>query len=299
MAARVFDGKKLAEKIKEKIAKEIKEKNLKPKLSLILVGNDPASQVYVKKKHEACQEIGIISDQHFFTEKASEKEITELIEILNKDPEVSGILVQLPLPEQISVKKVINLILPEKDVDGFHPVNIGKASIGQNCFFPATPLGILRLIEEEKIELQGKNVVIVGTSNIVGKPLGLMLLNKNATITYCNKFTKDLKEFTKKADILISAVGKPKLITKDMVKKNAIVIDVGTTRNETGKLTGDVDFEEVKKTALFITPVPGGVGPLTVACLMENTLKAEKQSFKKRLSKTSEINSDCTGEKND
>jgi methylenetetrahydrofolate dehydrogenase (NADP+)/methenyltetrahydrofolate cyclohydrolase len=276
MPVKVFDGKKLAEKIKFTVKQEIQKKELKPKLSLILAGNDPASQIYVKRKHEACEEVGIISDQHFFPEKVKEKEITDLIQVLNKNPEVSGILVQLPLPEQINVKKVINLISPEKDVDGFHPINVGKASIGQEGFLPATPLGILRLLEEEKITLQGKNIVIVGASNIVGKPLGLMLLNKNATITYCNKFTKDLKEFTKKADILISAVGKPKLITKEMVKKGAIVIDVGTTRLESGKLAGDVDFEEVKKIASFITPVPGGVGPLTVACLMENTLKAER-----------------------
>ncbi|MFH1663913.1 MAG: bifunctional methylenetetrahydrofolate dehydrogenase/methenyltetrahydrofolate cyclohydrolase FolD [archaeon] len=296
MTAILIEGKNLSEKIKAKVKQEIKEKNLKPKLSLILVGDDPASQVYVKKKHEACNETGIISDQHFFAEKTPEKEITDLIELLNKDNSVSGILVQLPLPPQINVKKIVNLISPEKDVDGFHPLNIGKSELDQNSFKPCTPLGVMKIFEEFKIELEGKNCVIVGASNIVGKPLGIMLLNKNSTVTYCNKFTKDLKEHTKKADILISAVGKPMLISKDMIKKNAVVIDVGTTRLENGKLAGDVDFEEAKKIASYITPVPGGVGPLTVACLMENTLKAEKQSFKKRLSKTSEVNSDCKGD---
>ena len=277
MAAELIDGKKLAEKIKAKVKQEIKEKNLKPKLSLILIGDNPASQIYVRKKHEACLETGIISDQHFFAEKTPEKEITDLIELLNKDESVSGILVQLPLPEQINVKKIVNLIAPEKDVDGFHPINIGKSALNQNSFEPCTPLGIMKLLEEYSINPEGKNCVIVGTSNIVGKPLGLMLLNKNATVTYCNKFTEDLKEHTKKADILISAVGKPKLISKDMIKKNAVIIDVGTNRLENGKTVGDIDFEEAKKTASFITPVPGGVGPMTVACLMENTLKAEKK----------------------
>jgi len=276
MEAQIIDGKKLAIKIKAKVQKEIKEKNLKPKLSLILIGNDPASLVYVKKKHEACEEVGIISDQHFFAENIPEQKIIDLIEELNKDSSVSGILVQLPLPKQIDVKKIVNLIAPEKDVDGFHPLNIGKSQINENSFLPATPLGVIRILEEIKADLTGKNIVLVGASNIVGKPLGIILLNKNATITYCNKFTLNLKSHTKNADILISAVGKPKLITKDMVKKNAIVIDVGTTKLESGKLAGDIDFDEVKKIVSFITPVPGGVGPMTVACLMENTLKAEK-----------------------
>jgi methylenetetrahydrofolate dehydrogenase (NADP+)/methenyltetrahydrofolate cyclohydrolase len=275
MTATLLEGKKLAEKIKTKVKNEIKETGLKPKLSLILVGNDPASQVYVRKKHEACSEVGIISDKHFFTENVREEEITDLIETLNKDASVSGILVQLPLPKQINVKKIVNLISPEKDVDGFHPLNVGKTELNQDSFKPCTPLGIMKLLESAKIELSGKNVVIVGTSNIVGKPLGIMLLNRNATVIYCNKFTNNLKDFTRKADILIVAVGKPKLITKDMVKKNAVVIDVGINRTENG-IVGDVDFNEVKKVASFITPVPGGVGPLTVACLMENTLKAEK-----------------------
>lgn len=276
MAAQIIDGRKLAAKIKAQVQKEIKEKNLKPKLSLILVGNDPASQIYVKRKHEACEQLGILSDQHFLAENVSEKEVTDLIEELNKDPSVSGILIQLPLPKQINVKKILNLIAPEKDVDGFHPINVGKSSMNQEAFFPCTPLGIQRMIESLEIELQGKDVVLVGASNIVGKPLGIMLLNRDATVTYCNKYTKNLKEHTKEADILIVAVGKPKLITKDMVKKGAIIIDIGVNRLDSGKLVGDVDFDEVKKIASFITPVPGGVGPMTVACLMENTLKAEK-----------------------
>ncbi len=182
----------------------------------------------------------------------------------------------MPLPQQIDVKKVINLIDPKKDVDGFHPLNVGKNELNETAFQPCTPIGVMRLLESIKISLEGKNAVIIGTGNITGKPLGIMLLNKNCTVTYCNKFTKNLKEFTLLADILISAVGKPKLITKDMVKKNAVIIDIGTTKLETGKLAGDVDFDEVKKIASYITPVPGGVGPMTVACLMENTLKAEK-----------------------
>ncbi len=276
MTVTLINGKKIAEKLKAELKQKIQKTGLKPKLSLILVGNDPASQVYVRKKHEACNEIGIISDQHFFPENIKEQEILDLIEKLNKDPLVSGILVQLPLPKQINVKKVVNLISPEKDVDGFHPLNIGKSELNEQSFKPCTPLGIMKLLESVKIPLQGKNVVIVGASNIVGKPLGIMLLNKNATITYCNKYTKDLKKHTKEADILIVAVGKPKLITKDMIKKNSIIIDVGTNRLENGKLVGDVDFEEAKKIALFITPVPGGVGPMTVTCLLENTFIAEK-----------------------
>ncbi len=276
MAAIVIDGEKLAAKIKSKVKQEIAEKKLKPKLSLILVGNDPASEIYVKKKHLACEELGIISDQHFFAENVPEQKVIELIESLNKDPSVSGILVQLPLPKQFNSLKIMELIFPEKDVDGFHPVNAGKNVIGQDCFKPATPLGVMRILEEYKIPLEGKNAVIVGTGNITGKPLGLMFLNKNTTVTYCNKYTKNLKDFTSKADILVSAVGKPKLITKDMIKKGAVIIDVGITRLENGKVVGDVDFEEAKKIASFITPVPGGTGPLTVACLMQNTLKAEK-----------------------
>jgi len=277
MTAKIIDGTKLAEQIKSRVQKEIKETGLKPKLSVILIGNDSASQIYVKKKHDACQETGIISDQHFFTEKAKETEITDLIETLNKDKTVSGILVQVPLPKHFNEQKIMNLISPEKDVDGFHPINQGKNVLGQDCFMPATPLGIMRILESINIDLQGKNIVLIGASNIVGKPLGLMLLNKNATITYCNKFTQNLKDFTVKADILIVAVGKPKLITKNMVKKNAVVIDVGINRLENGKVVGDVDFDKVKEITSFITPVPKGVGPMTVACLMENTLKAEKQ----------------------
>lgn len=277
MTATLIDGKKTADKLKAEVKQKIQKTGLKPKLSLILVGNDPASQVYVKKKHEACEEIGIISDQHFFPESIKEQEILDLIEELNKDETVSGILVQLPLPEQINVKKIVNLISPEKDVDGFHPLNLGKSELDEEAFKPCTPLGVMKLLESINVSLQGKNVVIIGTSNIVGKPLGIMMLNKNATVTYCNKFTENLKEHTKKADILISAVGKPKLITKDMIKKNAVIIDIGTTKLENGKLVGDVDFEEAKKIASFITPVPGGVGPMTVACLMENTFKAEER----------------------
>ncbi len=278
MVATIIDGKKLAKKIKEQVKKEIEEKGLRAKLSLILAGKDEASKVYVRRKHNACEEVGILSDHRFFDERVSEQRLLEEIRKLNTDDSVSGILVQLPLPGQIDVKKVLNIIAPEKDVDGFHPINVGKSSMKQKeGFLPCTPLGILKMLESLKVEIEGKNVVLVGASNIVGKPLGIMLLNQNATITYCNKYTKNLKEHTKKADILIVAVGKPKLITKDMVKEGVIVIDIGMNRTPDGKLVGDVDFDEVKKIALAITPVPGGVGPMTVACLMENTLKAEKQ----------------------
>jgi methylenetetrahydrofolate dehydrogenase (NADP+)/methenyltetrahydrofolate cyclohydrolase len=275
MTAKIIDGNAIALKLRKKIAKEIKKLSLKPVLAIILVGKNPASLVYIKKKVEACNEVGIKIKKFELSENISEKKLIQLIKKLNENRAVNGILVQLPLPKQINVLNVMNAINPLKDVDGFHPLNQGKNFLGNEGLAACTAKGIIFLLKEIGVNLTGKKVVCVGTSNIVGKPLGLMLLNRNATVIFCNKFTKNLKDFCLQADILIVAVGKPGLITAEMVKKNAIVIDVGINRIN-GKIVGDVDFEKVKEKALFITPVPGGVGPLTVACLLENLLNALK-----------------------
>lgn len=281
--AKLLNGKLLADKLKEELKKEVEgyiKKGLrKPSLAVILVGEDPASKIYVKKKKESCEYIGINSLSYHLPEETEESQLLKLIDELNKREDVDGILVQLPLPKHIDTRKVINSIEPSKDVDGFHPVNVGKLATGiGEGIIPCTPLGIWIMLKHYQIDTFKKDVVIVGASNIVGKPMGLIFLkNEEATITVCHKNTKDLKEHTKKADILIVAVGKPNLITEDMVKEGVVVVDVGINRLENGKIVGDVDFENVKNKAYAITPVPGGVGPLTVVSLLINTVSIYRE----------------------
>jgi len=283
----ILDGKKLANEIREDLKKEVEgyinEGLRPPALAVVLVGNDPASEIYVKKKRETCDYIGIKSVFHHLPEETTEDELLDLICELNLDENIDGILVQLPLPKHIDTNKILVSILPEKDVDGFHPLNIGKLTTGiGEGIVPCTPLGIWILLKHYGIDTFKKDVVVVGASNIVGKPMSLIFLkDEKSTITVCHKNTKDLKEKTKNADILVVAVGKPHLITEDMVKDGAVVIDVGINRLDNGKLVGDVDFENVKNKAYAITPVPGGVGPLTVISLMINTLSAYREKFDK------------------
>ncbi len=279
MAGKIIDGKKLSEKVLENVTKEVKElkeKGISPKLVVVQVGHDPASDIYVKKKNAACKKTEIISETINLDESVTYDKFKEIIDKLNKDESVHGILVQLPLPEGFKKKRIMEMIGRKKDVDGFHPFNHGKNLIKEPTFIPATAKGIIELIKSTGEEIQGKRAVVVGTSSIVGKPTALMLLNFRATITMCNKYTIDLPSYTRQADILVVAVGKVNLITADIVKEGAIVIDVGINRLPNGKIVGDVDFENVKKKAGWITPVPGGVGPMTVACLMENTVLAAK-----------------------
>lgn len=273
----IIDGKKLAKEIREKLkirCDNLKKSGIQPKLAVILIGNDKPSQIYVKNKSKACEEIGIIFKEYLLDEKIEQKELINLIDKLNKDTTVHGILLQSPIPNHLDINEAFRKISPEKDVDGFNPINVGKLVLNQDTFVSCTPFGIMKMFEAYNIDLTGKNVTIIGRSNIVGKPLIQCCLNKNATVTVCHSKTKDLKEHTKKADILIVAIGKSKFITEDMVKNGVVVIDVGINRDENGKLTGDVDFENIEKKASFITPVPGGVGPMTIAMLMNNVLKA-------------------------
>lgn len=275
----ILDGKNLASKIEVQIKEEVEnlaKENITPGLAVILVGNDPASSAYVNMKAKACNRTGIYSIKHEMPENISEDSLLQTIAMLNQNPNIDGILVQLPLPKHISSTKVLEAIAPHKDVDGFHPFNMGRILANLDGFTPATPLGVLTLLESYNIPLQGKNVVIVGASNIVGKPLATLFLNENATITLCHIYTQNLAEHTKKADILCVGVGKVNLITQEMVKEGAIVVDIGINRLEDSRLVGDVDFENVSKKASFITPVPGGVGPMTIASLLQNTIKAAK-----------------------
>lgn len=279
MAAKIIDGKLVSQKIVADLKAQVNGFDKKPTLAVIQVGNDPASSTYVNIKIKRCAEIGIKSLSYKFDENFSEDDLLQLISKLNSNPDVNGILVQVPLPKHINEKKVLNFISPDKDVDGFHPNNVGKLISGDCQLVSCTPLGIMSLIDHYKIELEGKHAVVVGRSNTVGKPVAMLLLQRNSTVTVCHSKTSDLKEFTKQADILVVAVGRPSLITGDMVKKGAVVIDVGT--NRVGKkLTGDVDFDSVKEKASYISPVPGGVGPMTVASLMGNTIKAYKNQVK-------------------
>lgn len=278
--ATIIDGKELAKKTRANLKIEsdkLKERGITPKLAVILVGDDPASKVYVRNKNKACQEVGVDFEEHILEENITQKQLIELIERLNQDETIHGILLQSPIPKHLDIDEAFRTISPEKDVDGFNPVNVGKLCINQDTFISCTPYGIMKMFEEYKIDLTGKKVTIIGRSNIVGKPLALCCLNKNATITVCHSKTKDLSEHTKNADIVIAAIGKSKYITADMIKQGAVVIDVGINRGEDGKLTGDVDFESVEKKASYITPVPGGVGPMTIAMLMNNVIKAAKQ----------------------
>lgn len=269
----------VSQKIKDALKKEtevLKSKGITPGLAVVIVGNDPASRVYVNSKKRACEEIGYLSREYALGEETSEEELLNLVKKLNGDDEIDGILVQLPLPKHINEETIINAINPEKDVDAFHPVNVGKIMIGNFDFLPCTPAGVMELINESGIDICGKNAVVVGRSNIVGKPQAMLLLHKNATVTICHSKTKNLKEICKTADILVAAVGRAQMITGDYIKEGAVVIDVGMNRLENKKLVGDVDFESAEKKASYITPVPGGVGPMTIAMLMRNTLTAAK-----------------------
>lgn len=278
----IIDGKALAKKIRENLKKEceeLKQKGIIPKLAVIMVGNNPASKVYVKNKSKACEEIGINYEEYLLEENITQEQLTDLIQNLNKDKTVNGILLQSPIPEHLNINQAIKTITYSKDVDGFTPSSIGKLMIGEDTFISCTPYGVIKMFEEYNIDLTGKNVVILGRSNIVGKPLLQCCLNKNATVTVCHSKTKDLEEYTKRADILISAIGKSKFVKKEMLKEGVVVIDVGINRGEDGKLTGDVDFDEVEKIASYITPVPGGVGPMTIAMLMNNVIKATNLQY--------------------
>ena len=273
MPAKIIDGKKIAEKIINDLKSKIKGMKEKPGLALVIVGDNPASEIYVSSKEKTFREVEGYCEKHNLSKDISEMDLLNLVNNLNNNPKIHGILVQLPLPKQIDEKLITNSILPHKDVDGFTSVNLGHLFSGNPIFEPATAMAVMKLIESTGINLEGKNAVVVGRSNIVGKPVAMMLLEKNASVAICHSRTKNLSEYTKKADVLVVAVGKPKLIIKEMVKPGAIVIDVGINRIY-GKIVGDVDFENVKEVAGFITPVPGGVGPMTIAMLMENTLKA-------------------------
>lgn len=275
MTAELIDGKKVAEKIRAGIKAEIAGMNIKPGLAAIIVGENPASKVYVNIKRKTCDEVGIYSELYKLPEQTTEAELLQLIGKLNEKNSIHGILVQLPIPRHINEEKIFNSIRLEKDVDGFNPVNIGRLVYDKESVVPCTPKGVIRLLEEYKIEISGKNAVIIGRSKIVGKPTAMLLLNRDATVTICHSSTKDFGNYTRNADIIVAAAGKPKLVTAEMVKEGAVVIDVGINRVD-GKLVGDVDFEAVSKKAAYITPVPGGVGPMTVAMLLENTLHACK-----------------------
>lgn len=280
--AEILDGKLVAEKIRNKLkddVEELKKNGIIPKLAVIMVGNDASSKIYVRNKSIACNEIGIEYEEFLLDDNTTMEELLELIEKLNKDDSIHGILLQSPIPRGLDINEAFKAIAPNKDVDGFNPCNVGKLCLGQDTFISCTPYGIIKLLEEYGIDIEGKDAVVVGRSNIVGKPMMQCLLNKNATVTVCHSKTIKLERATKKADILVVAIGKPKFITKDMVKDGAVVIDVGINRGEDGKLCGDVDFDEVKEIASYITPVPGGVGPMTIAMLMHNIVKAARLKY--------------------
>ncbi|MBQ6847960.1 MAG: bifunctional methylenetetrahydrofolate dehydrogenase/methenyltetrahydrofolate cyclohydrolase FolD [Clostridia bacterium] len=277
--SKIIDGKIISTAVKERVKNEVVELNKKGisvGLAVIIVGEDPASKVYVANKKKACEALGIISEEYALSENTTQEELLALIQKLNNSPKINGILCQLPLPSHLDEKLIINSIDPEKDVDAFHPVNVGKIMIGDYYFLPCTPAGVMEMLSFEGIEVEGKNCVVIGRSNIVGKPMNMLLLHKNGTVTICHSKTKNLVEICKNADILVAAVGRPNFVTADMVKDGAVVIDVGINRVD-GKLCGDVMFDEVSKKASAITPVPGGVGPMTIAMLMQNTLTAAKK----------------------
>lgn len=275
----LINGKELAKKIRGELKLEVEElnkKKIKPKLAVIMVGDDKASGVYVRNKSKACNEIGIEFEEFLMDSSIKQEDLINLINTLNERKDINGILLQSPIPPHLNIREAFNTINYKKDVDGFNPINVGKLSIGEDSFISCTPYGVIKMLEEYDIPIEGKRAVIIGRSNIVGKPLIQCLLNKNATVTVCHSRTKNIEEITKEADILIAALGKPKFVKEDMVKEGAVVIDVGINRNEEGKLVGDVDFENVSKKASYITPVPGGVGPMTIAMLMNNVVKAAK-----------------------
>ena len=275
----IIDGKIISATVKERVkdgVKKLKDNGITVGLAVIIVGSDPASQVYVANKKKACQSLGIISEEYALPENTSQQELLDLINELNNKKSINGILCQLPLPAHLDEKLIINSISPEKDVDAFHPANVGKIMIGDYDFVPCTPAGVMEMLTYHNIDISGKNCVVIGRSNIVGKPMSMLLLHKNGTVTICHSRTKNLKEVCKEADILVASVGKAGFVTADMVKEGAVVIDVGINRVD-GKLYGDVDFDNVKEKASAITPVPGGVGPMTIAMLMQNTLTAAKK----------------------
>lgn len=277
--SKIIDGKAVSAQVKERIKAEtaaLKEQGIEVGLAVVIVGEDPASKVYVRNKKRACEEVGFNSYEYALPENTTEAQLLELVKQLNADDKVNGILVQLPLPKHLDDKVIINNILPEKDVDAFHPVNVGKIMIGDYSFLPCTPAGVMELIASTGTEIAGKECVVIGRSNIVGKPQAMLLLHKSGTVTICHSKTVNLKEVCQRADILVAAVGRAKMITSDYIKEGAVVIDVGMNRDENGKLCGDVDFDDCKDKAGYITLVPGGVGPMTIAMLMQNTLTAAK-----------------------
>lgn len=277
--AKIIDGKALAQSIKENIAREVdalKEKGVTPGLAVILVGDDPASKVYVNNKKKACAQVGIYSEEYLLPADTDEKTLLDLIAKLNADKNISGVLLQAPIPPHLDYRKISETISPDKDVDAFHPYNVGKIMIGDFDFVPCTPAGVIELIKSTGTEIAGKNCVVIGRSNIVGKPQAMLLLKENGTVTVCHSKTKDIASFTRNADILVVAVGKAGFVNGDMIKPGAVVIDVGMNRNAEGKLCGDVDFASAEPVASYITPVPGGVGPMTVTMLLKNTVKAAK-----------------------
>ena len=278
--ANIIDGKAVSARVKDEIRQEVealKAKGVEIGLAVVIVGDDPASQVYVKNKEKACETVGFNSFKYALPAETTEEELLALVDKLNSDDKVDGILVQLPLPKHLDDKIIINNIRPDKDVDAFHPVNVGRIMIGDYSFLPCTPAGVMELIKSTGTEVAGKECVVIGRSNIVGKPQAMLLLHENGTVTITHSKTKDLKEVCARADILVAAVGKAKMVTADYIKEGAVVIDVGMNRDENGKLCGDVDFEDCKEKAGYITPVPGGVGPMTIAMLMKNTLTAGKE----------------------
>jgi methylenetetrahydrofolate dehydrogenase (NADP+)/methenyltetrahydrofolate cyclohydrolase len=282
MPAQILNGKSISATIREEIASEVeslKENGIRPGLAVILVGDDQASQTYVRNKEKACEQLAMKSELITYPASISEDKLLDKLIELNHRPDIHGILVQLPLPDHIDERQVIETIDPAKDVDGFHPINIGRMMTKQEALLPCTPFGILKMVQKTGIEIAGKHVVVVGRSNIVGKPVGQLFLNEDATVTYCHSKTADLRYFTKQADILIAAVGIAKMIKADDIKEGAIVIDVGMNRDESNKLCGDVDFDDVLHKASYITPVPGGVGPMTITMLMYNTVQAAKKSL--------------------
>lgn len=275
----IISGKDISKEIRTEISNEVlelKKRGIVPGLAVIIVGDDPASKVYVRNKKLACEETGIFSAEFALPAETSEQEILSLIKTLNNDPKISGILVQSPLPKGLDENAIVQTILPEKDIDAFHAQNVGKIMMGDFAFLPCTPAGVMELIHRTGIEISGKNCVVIGRSNIVGKPMAMLLLHENGTVTICHSKTKNLEEICRSADILVAAVGRAGFVTGDMVKEGAVVIDVGINRNEDGKLCGDVNFEEAKKKASYITPVPGGVGPMTITMLLKNTITAAK-----------------------
>ena len=279
--AQIIDGKAVSAAVKEEVAAEAarlkEEKGLKVGLAVVIVGNNPASRVYVNNKKKACEAVGFQSYEYALEETTTQEQLLDLVNVLNRDSRVNGILVQLPLPKHIDEKAIINAISPDKDVDAFHPINVGRIMIGDYAFLPCTPAGVMRLIESTGTDITGKQCVVIGRSNIVGKPQAMLLRQKNGTVTICHSKTKNLREICLGADILVVAIGRANFITGDMIKEGAVVIDVGMNRLDSGKLCGDVEFESAEKKASFITPVPGGVGPMTIAMLMKNTLTAAKQ----------------------